>query len=267
MYTFTTIQFTGVNFTNNSAGHSVVYIAGGPNNSTIVKAMNAHVSAHFIDNTGTALHLYMCTMYFYEVVYFENNTGENGAALYLEQGTKVHIGHGDLIVRFVNNTATQYGGAIYADPPCTYAVDGVMFHNVEQFRISFLNNKAVITGNSLYFNIHESCEVDTNTNNSDSFLYLPYKFSYTEPYSTSIITSPHSLMLYFPDHAYDGSHIGKNTFFIGNKILGKAITFAGHVLDYCKHPAQPTQFYVQCVSGCAGYTLADDRLLVDNVLY
>ena len=94
---------------------------------------------------------------------FENNTDENGAALYLEQGTEMHIGHGDLVVRFVNNMATQYGGAIYTDLPCTYAVDGVMFYNVEHFRISFLNNKAVITGNSWYFNIHESCIVDTNS--------------------------------------------------------------------------------------------------------
>ena len=263
MYAFTAIRFAGVNFTNNSAGHSVVYIAGGPNNSTIVQAEHAHVSARFINNTGTALHLYMCTLYFYGYVYFENNTGENGAALYLEQGTEVHIGHGDLVVRFVNNMATQYGGAIYADLPCTYAVDGVMFHNVEQFRISFLKNKAVITGNSLYFNIHESCKVDTNDSHSDSFLHLPYKFTYSEPHNTSIVTSPHSLILYFPDH--DGSHIGNNTFFISNKILGKAITFTGNVLDYCGNSAQPTQFYVQCVSGCAGYTLADDRLLVDNV--
>ena len=70
-------------------------------------------------------------------------------------------------------------------------------------------------------------------------------------------------MFYFPHH--DGRRIGNNTFFISNKILGKAITFNGAVLDYCDNSAQPTQFYVKCINGCADYTLSDDRLLVDNV--
>ena len=259
----TTVQFTGVNFTNNSAGHSIVYIAGSAKNSTVVQAIHRKFSAHFVNNTGTALHVYMSTLYFYGFVHFENNTGDNGAALYLEQGTEVHFGHGSIVVKFVNNMVTQYGGAIYADVPCTYAEDGVMFHYVEEVYVSFLNNKAVITGNSLYFNIHESCKVDTNSSSSDSFLYLPYNFSYSEPKNTSIVTSPHSLMLYFPHH--DGRHIGNNTFFISNKILGKAIIFNGAVLDYCNNSAQSTQFYVKCINGCADYTLSDDRLLVDNV--
>ena len=142
---FTTVELTGVNFTNNSAGHSIVHIAGGPDNSTIIHAQ--HSSIYFINNTGTALHVYMSTLYFYGSVYFENNTADNGAALYLEQGTEVHFGHGILLIQFVNNIATQYGGAIYADLPCTYAVDGVMFHYVENLYVSFLNNKAFKVGN------------------------------------------------------------------------------------------------------------------------
>ena len=106
-------------------------------------------------------------------------------------------------------------------------------------------------------------KVDTNFSSSDSFLYLPYKFNYSEPHNTSIVTSPYSLMLYFPHH--DGSHIGNNAFFISNKILGKAITFNGAILDYCGNSAQSTQFYIKCVDGCTDYTLSDDRLLVDNV--
>ena len=260
---YTTIKFAGVNFTNNSAGHSIVYIAGGPKNSTVVEAQHRHISAHFVNNTGTALHVYMSTLHFYGPVYFENNTGDSGAALYLEQGTQVHFGYGNIVVKFVNNMATQYGGAIYADLPCTYYEDGLMFHYVEHHYVSFLNNKAIIIRNSLYFNIHESCKIDTNSSRNYSFLYLPYKFNYSEPHNTSIVTSPHSLKLYFPHH--DGRHIGNNTFFISTKILGKAITFNGAVLDYCDNSAQSTQFYINCVNGCADYTLSDDRLLVDNV--
>ena len=260
----TIIQLTGVDFIANKAGNSVVYIAGNSINNTQIKVRDA--SIHFINNMGTALHISMCMVEFHFYVLFENNTANTGGALFLEQGTQIYFEYGsNNVLLFVNNIATQYGGAIYIDLPCIRTTDGITFHSYagEIFNISFIKNKAVITGNSIYFNIHENCKIDTNASSVNSLLHYPYKFHYTEPLGKSIITSPHSLMLYFPDH--DGSHIGNNKFLIGNKILGKAITFAGNVLDYCNNSAQPTQFYVQCVNGCGDYTLADDRLLVDNV--
>ena len=260
----TIIQLTGVDFIANKAGNSVVYIAGNSINYTQIKVRDANI--HFINNMGTALHISMCMVEFHFYVLFENNTANTGGALYLEQGTQIYFEYGSSnILLFVNNIATQYGGAIYIDLPCIRTTDGITFHSYagEIFNISFIKNKAVITGNSIYFNIHENCKVDTNASSVNSLLHYPYKFHYTEPLGKSIITSPHSLMLYFPDH--DGSYIGNNKFLIGNKILGKVITFAGNVLDYCNNSAQPTQFYVQCVNGCGDYTLADDRLLVDNV--
>ena len=260
----TIIQLTGVDFIANKAGNSVVYIAGNSINYTQIKVRDA--SIHFINNMGTALHISMCMVEFHFYVLFENNTANTGGALYLEQGTQIYFEYGSSnVLLFVNNIATQYGGAIYIDLPCIRTTDGITFHSYagEIFNISFIKNKAVITGNSIYFNIHENCKIDTNASSVNSLLHYPYKFHYTEPLGKSIITSPHSLMLYFPDH--DGSHIGNNKFLIGNKILGKAITFTGNVLDYCNNSAQPTQFYVQCVNGCGDYTLADDRLLVDNV--
>ena len=260
----TIIQLTGINFTDNKAGNSVVYITGNSINNTQIKIRDN--SLHFINNTGTALHISMSMIEFHVYVLFENNTANSGAALYLEQGTQVHFYYGSSnVLEFVNNLATQYGGAIYIDLPCIYSTDGITFHSYgdEIFNISFIKNKAVITGNSIYFNIYKNCQVNTNASSITSLLYYPYKFHYTESYGKSIITSPHSLILYFPDH--DGSHIGSNTFFISNKILGKAITFHGAVLDYCNNSAQPTQFYVKCAKCYGEYTLADDRLLVDNV--
>ena len=259
----TIIQLTGVNFTANKAGDSVAYIAGNSINNTQIKVQDA--STYFINNMGTALHISMCMVEFHFYVLFENNTANTGGALYLKQGTQIYFEYGsNNVLLFVNNIATQYGGAIYIDLPCIRTTDSITFHSYagEIFNISFINNKSVITGNSIYFNIHENCKVDTNASSVDSLLQYPYKFHYTEPLGKSIVTSPHSLILYFPDH--DGSYIGNKTFFICNKILGKAITFTGNVLDYCNNSAQPTQFYVKCVNGCGDYTLADDRLLVDN---
>ena len=66
----TIIQFKGVNFTSNSAGHSVVYVEGGNINSTQV----AVEDTHFTNNIGNGLHLFMCELIFYANALFENNS-------------------------------------------------------------------------------------------------------------------------------------------------------------------------------------------------
>ena len=258
----THISFVDVQFTNNRVDdiYSVVYVVGGGINSTQIIMQ----STHFINNTGTALQLIMSTVTFFVSALFKNNTANSGAALYLQQGTQVYFDD-NVTVQFVNNTGTQYGGAIYTDLPSTCPRNGVMFHsnNTKNFTISFVNNKAGIIGNSLYFNIQEFCEVYTNVSSNNSLLYLPYKFNYSEALSSAVVTSPHSIMLYFPNH--DGSCIDNKTFFVNNKILGEAITFTGAVFDYFNNSAEPTQFHVQCINGCADHTLADDQLLIDNI--
>ena len=260
----TFIRFTGVTFNNNTAGSSVVYIGGGSVNTTRVTAEGTH----FINNNGTALHLFVSQITFYTYVFFKNNFANSGAALYLEQGSQIYfdIKYSTIIVQFVNNTASQYGGAIYTDLPSTCPNNGAMFHNQNwTLSISFINNTAGVIGNSLYFNIYEFCVVDTNVSSINSLLYFLYKFNYSEAHNTAIVTTPHSVELYFPNH--DGSYISNNTVFIRNKILGKAITFTGAVFDYFSSPAEPTQFHVKCLHGCTNYKLANNHrwLLVDNV--
>ena len=262
----TRIELAGVTFSGNRAGNSIAYVAGGSIDNSRITAQDLQ----FINNTGTALHLIMSKVTFFGYAQFENNTANSGAALYLEQGTQVHFDdkYSSVQVQFIDNRAIQYGGAIYADIPSTCSDNGVMFHaqNTWNFIISFTNSKAGITGNSMYFNIHEYCVIYTNTSSDNSLLYLPYKFNYSEPRNAmnrSIVTSPSSVMLYFPNR--DGSYIDTNTVFISDKILGKAIRFTGAVFDYFNNSAEPTQFHIQCINGCADYTLADDRLLIDNV--
>ena len=258
----TVLKFIRVNFTDNSAGDSVVYVEGGTINNTQIVSENSR----FINNTGTVLHLFMSRLIFYAYTLFENNFANNGAALYLEQGTRVHFGnkYAIVIIEFVNNSATQYGGAIYTDIPSTCLINGVMFDSVNlDLNISFVNNTAGIVGNSMYFNIHKLCKINTNVDNSNSLLYLPYKFNYSEPLNKSVVTSPNSVIFYFTNN--DGIYVNNKTVFIRNKILGKAVTFTGAVFDYFNSPAEPMQFHVQCLYDCTNYTLADDRLLVDNV--
>ena len=132
-------------------------------------------------------------------------------------------------------------------------------------KVQFANNIAGITGNSVYFNVHEQCKIDANYNNSDSLLYVPYRFKYDEPYSKAIVSSPHSLMLHFTKR--DSVQIDDNTYFVKRNILGHPISFNGSVIDYFNHSAAPTQFDVQCHFNCDGIKLANNskHVLVDNV--
>ena len=260
----TVVYFINVSFINNIAGSSVVYVGGGTINNTKITAE----STLFVNNNGTALHLFMSQITFYTNVVFENNTANSGPALYLEQGTQVYFDnkYGSIVVRFVNNSATQYGGAIYTDLPFTCPYKGAMFHDQNwNLSISYINNTAGVIGNSLYFNINEFCVIDTNVSDINSLLYYPYKFNYSEARTTAIVTSPDSVVLYFPNH--DGSYIGSNEYFIRKKILGKAITFTGAVFDYFNNSAEPIQFRVKCLNDSTNYILANhhDWLLIDNV--
>ena len=258
----TFIQFRGTTFIDNTAGSSIVYVGGGTINNTKITVEDTH----FINNTATALHLFMSQLTFFTDVIFESNTANNGAALYLEQGTQICFDEFSsmIIVHFVNNTATQYGGAVYTDLPSTCPYDGAMFHSQNQnLSILFKNNTAGVIGNSLYFNIYEFCVIDINVSSIYSLFYFPYKFNYSEARNKSIVTSPHSVVLYFPNH--DGNYIGNDKYFITSKILGKAILFIGAVFDYFNNSAEPTQFHIKCLHG--SYNLANnhDWLLVDNV--
>ena len=259
----TFIKFRGTTFIDNTAGRSIVYVRGGTINNTKITVKNTY----FINNIGTALHLFMSTLIFFTNVTYENNIANKGAALYLEQGTQVYFY--ECSAQFVNNKANQYGGAIYIDLPSTCPNNVAMFHSQTcnlSMSILFKKNVAGVTGNSIYFNTDKFCAIDTNLSSINSL--FPSLFS--EAHNKSIATSPHSVVLYFPSQ--DGSYIGKDKigndkYFITNKILGKTITSTGEVIDFFNNSAEPKQFHVKCLHGYTNYILANnhDRLLFDNV--
>ena len=252
----------GSSFINNSAGDSVIYISAGSIHAYILVE-----SARFTKNTGTAIHLISSTLSLSNDVMFNNNSANNGGALYLEGGTQIyfHDKHRDNItVHFCNNLAAQYGGAIYVDLGSSCLNNGVVFYShspsLSTLFIYFTNNSAGIIGNSIYFNVHQHCEVVTDSENDKSILHVPYSFHYDEPKSTAIVSSPHSLVLYFDDVAIDG-----NSCYVKRQILGHPISFGGHVFDYFNNSAAPTQFDVQCYDNCTNIELASNRVLVDNI--
>jgi len=248
------------NFTSNSGGNSVMYISAG---STFTKLL-VHQST-FCNNNGTAIHSLSSTLSFADHVIFSNNSANNGGALYLEGGTECLLDNelGNVYLTFHNNSAAQYGGAIYVelDSNC-----GTIFSNISShyfFNSTFSKNSAGISGNSLYFNVHQHCMINPDYNYTDSVLHFPYHFKYDEPFSKAVVSSPHSLKLYFTEQ--DGVQTGDNTYLANHNILGHRISFNGSVFDYSNHSAAPTQFDVQCHHNCEDTELTDNRILIDNV--
>ena len=290
------LQIADIMFDHNIAGNSVVYIA--QDGFSLDNNIQVQLStSSFTNNIASSLYLLACDITLSGVLFFENNTAENGAAMYLDQGTTVAV-HNEATVQFISNTATLNGGAIYVDFLCGNIIDGdaantFLYNNTMNFM--FTNNSATIgAGNSLYFNLPRLCSVNTNTTDPDSILYVPCQFNYSQPINgemiqhipcdlnytllngtgAPIVTSPHELRLYFPyNEGYNISSASKpNTYYIKNNILGQEVKFTGAVFDYFGKPTEPTLFnmHLQCSNSteCSTYTLIGgnrDHILTQSI--
>ena len=87
-------------------------------------------------------------------VSFQNNSGENGAAIFLTNDAHLYF-HSNCIVNFSDNVATGYGGAIYIEgdqsiPTYNLTHCAIHFIDGEEYSILFRGNRANIAGNSIY---------------------------------------------------------------------------------------------------------------------
>ena len=283
------IKIVDTIFDHNMAGSSIVYIT---QELTVINST-------FTNNIATSLYLLKCRLTWSGKLLFKNNTAENGGAMYLSQESSVSLDK-KANVQFIANTATLNGGAIYVDllsSSFCCSTDTFGYHIPLNSSVMFINNSAAIAGNSLYFNIPRFCSVNSNIKQSDSILYVPCQFNYSQPVNgkmmhipcdldytslngtgAPIVTSPNELRLYFPfNDGYDISSTSKhkhklhNVYFVRNSI--GQVTFTGAVFDYFGRPAQPVTFSVQLLyfngSECFTYSGKNTNyfryLLVDNL--
>ena len=235
------------------------------------------VSCNFTNNIGSSVHLLQCQVSCGNSV-FANNTADNGAALYINKGSTIDF-YGT--IQFINNSATEYGGAIYI--LLVYGWFGFPFPVFDYGSVSFVNNTAEISGNSLYFSIPTLYEMERNVG---SLLYVPCQFNYTQSINgkmvripcdldytllngtgAPIVTSPHELRLYFPfnDGYSISSSSNQNIYFITSNILGQPVKFTGAVFDYFGKLAEPTQFNVKCTDCAPSIVLHKITFFVNNV--
>ena len=115
-------------------------------------------SCSFINNVGTALHLSGTEILFENLIQFVNNKAQRGAAVYLDDGSLIIMRN--VTLEFTANAAERWGGAVYIELSFGCIYDGVVFINGPNsfYNVSFVNNSAGITGNSIYFSIPDSCD-------------------------------------------------------------------------------------------------------------
>ena len=144
------------------------------------------INCSFVSNCGNALFIADSSVHFSGNNYFGGNTGNKGAAMYLDQGSKIHLLH--TLVTFEENHANFTGGAIYIataeyfKPTCPFAYP-------VSSTLNFLNNTAVFAGDAVYGGQLDQIIV---TDNKRCITILKRHSHFEQPNNLSLISSQQS---------------------------------------------------------------------------
>ena len=146
-----------------------------------------------------------------------------------------------------------------------------MFTNITKYdAISFINNSAKLSGNSIYFSFHKYCDVIRNHTRNDSAAFIPYKFNYTQSHiitGSPIATTPYEMNLCSSPKCelVTGTNSSK-CIIHSNIMLGQPLYFNTTVCDYFYVVAEASYFQVNCINCGTKYRLFDDKILVQSGL-
>ena len=133
-------------------------------NSIIIKGSLQNPSKFSI-NIGTVIEAIRSDITLEGHIVFNNNTSINGAAIMLIGDSFIHLTQG-LQANFTNNTALSSGGAIYDlsstfdKTHCTFQVNTTQYDDIA---VLFENNKATVTGNSVFSSKLYNCYMNKYT--------------------------------------------------------------------------------------------------------
>ena len=196
---------------------------------------------------GGAIFILQSTLLLLSSTRFINNKAKaGGGAINLQYTFNVSFDKSSKI-SFYDNTAIQYGGAIY----------GVLtqyknFWSKIAFNMNItLDNNSAIVGPHIYFDVSQSCD--------DKCFHQTVVVNDTGLKSNIIRTSPSKLTLDDPAIAMCGDNItnckSSNTYVIKNIMLGQEIIIDARVQDYYNNSADGEQFFVTITN--ATYNISD----------
>ena len=122
----------------------------------------------FVSNYGTVIEAIRSDITLEGHIVFHNNTGISGAAIMLRGDSVIYLTQG-LQANFTHNKALSSGGAIYAltntfsETYCTFQVNTTQYDDIA---VLFENNKATVTGNSIFSSKVYNCYISSDWINS-----------------------------------------------------------------------------------------------------
>ena len=191
------MNFSNVTFYNNSKSFATSKTDKKLQNvifSSFVQSFNLK-GCLFKDNFATALQSQQSKVYFQENNTFISNSGVNGGAIYLDEGSFMYLDEYSTVL-FQNNHASTFGGAIYADMlnyKCFFQPKTMWKypdHEVTQ-KLIFINNTADSAGNSIYGNV-ERCSLETasSRNTGQEVFHMLASFPGINTTDTQPVSSP-----------------------------------------------------------------------------
>ena len=191
--------------------------------------------SNFSFNIGTVIEAVRSHITLKGHIVFHNNTGINGAAIMLIGDSLIYLIQG-LQANFTNNKALSSGGAIYAhanefdEIGCTFQINTTEYDDIA---ILFENNKATVTGNSVY----------------SSKLYECFMSSYYWINSTLGKDIYKSIFTIIPNNTYEISttpvnlticNLHEHTLFIPRVYPGETINFLMAAINAVGHHSRST---------------------------
>ena len=201
-------------------------------NSIIIKG-SLLTPSNFSFNYGTVIQAIRSDITLEGHIVFHNNTGINGGAIMLIGDSLIYLTQG-LRANFTNNKALSSGGAIYdySSPfdktYCTFQVHNTHYHNIT---VLFENNKATVTGNSVF----------------SSKLYNCYMIYYSWDNSTKAREIYNTIFTFIPNNTFQLSTIPvKLTICNSNN---------SNMLDtYNIYPGETIKFLMAAINAVSNYS-------------
>ena len=258
-----TLKISFCNIHKNIGSKSIVYISVEQS----LASIKSIASCNFTSNVGSALYLSNTVIDMEGNLLFMNNSAESGAAMYFDQNAQIKMKSGS-IIHFIGNIAALQGGAIFIEMSfgCPQP-NAFLFTNSST--VMFTNNSAGFTGNSIYFDIPESCDIVRDATNINSIVYIPNKFNYTQlpgSIGSPITTSPYKITL-----CSKACHLSDNTssscYMPSRIMLGQLIDINATICGYYNNVSEPVQFLIECNNCNNKYRLSSSGIVIQNGLF
>ena len=274
-------------FTNNT-GNSIVYVATQCYELPGFLILNGE----FTKNTGSPLKLFNTILVGNDLITFNDNLAEAGAALCLTN-SYILLNHSSFHMDITNNFASLHGGGIYTAflnraqchwllysqnnfcnatthivNDCETRTDSSLLCNElpksghAVSTVNIINNTALLSGSAIFYDgVYNILQSRRSTSDSDATsIFYTKDFTIVSSLGIPLATQPELVML------QDGACCDDNftACTIPGITLGQGISIPAKIIGYNNKSAEPTRFLIDCTDfdRCKNFSILDDTVIL-----